>query len=239
MQKTETQKFRSEIKTFSYLFCALVSLCTLPILSYHYYTTLDGFALLAIGGLLMADCVLWFSSHWSTRPGHPVMRAVSLAVKFAIAAVMVSIAGIAMLVMRSDRQTSDQTRLSIESQTAEIQARAEAVRSLAGTAGTNAALRELAKTDKRESVGEIAAKNRTSIESRIPAWLLDQGLYSLPPLSAIVGALILSICALTLSSHTTQAEPHLIVEEQDEEEQMSGFGERALSRTWPSARRPN
>ena len=52
--------FDSETKAFSYLFAALVTLCTLPVLGWHYWTTLEGFAVLAIGGLAMA-CLLYTS----------------------------------------------------------------------------------------------------------------------------------------------------------------------------------
>jgi hypothetical protein len=223
--------FKTEVKVFSYLFCALITLCCLPILAYHYYTTLDGFALLAIGGLLLTDCVMWFASHWSTRTGHAVMRAVSLAVKFGIAAIMVSVAAIAIMLMRADRQTAEITKLSSQNRTAEIASRAEAVKSLAGINGTREAMRELAKVSATESVTQTATNQRAALEAKIPAWLLDQGLYSLPPLSAIAGALLLSICALVLNSGeesdqvaetdlTEYARPH------------ESVADRALTRTW-------
>jgi hypothetical protein len=223
--------FKTEVKVFSYLFCALITLCCLPILAYHYYTTLDGFALLAIGGLLLTDCVMWFASHWSTRTGSAVMRAVSLAVKFAIAAIMVCVAAIAIMLMRADKQTADLSRMSSQNRTAEIASRAEAVKSLAGINGTREAMRELAKVSASESVTQTATNQRAALEAKIPAWLLDQGLYSLPPLSAIAGALLLSICALVLNSgeesdqvaetdRTEYARPH------------ESVADRALARTW-------
>jgi hypothetical protein len=223
--------FKTEVKVFSYLFCALITLCCLPVLAYHYYTTLDGFALLAIGGLLLTDCVMWFASHWSTRTGHAVMRAVALAVKFAIAAIMVCVAAIAIMLMRADRQTAEITKLSSQNRTAEIASRAEAVKSLAGLTGTREAMRELAKVSATESVTQTATNQRAALEAKIPAWLLDQGLYSLPPLSAIVGALLLSICALILNSQDESDE----VAETDRTEYArphESVADRALARTW-------
>lgn len=196
----QAKGFTTEVKIFSYLFCALITLCCLPVLSYHYYTTLDGFALLAIGGLLLTDCVMWFASHWSTRTGSAVMRAVSLGVKFAIAAIMVCVAAIAIMLMRADRQTAELTKLSAQNKSAEIASRVEGVKALAGLKGTGAAMKELAKVAVTESVTQVATNQRAALEAKIPAWLLDQGLYTLPPLSAIAGALLLSICALILNS---------------------------------------
>ena len=223
--------FKTEVKVFSYLFCALITLCCLPILAYHYYTTLDGFALLAIGGLLLTDCVMWFASHWSTRTGHAVMRAVSLGVKFGIAAIMVSVAAIAIMLMRADHQTAEVSKLTAQNKSAEIASRAEAVKSLAGISGTREAMRELAKVSATESVTQTATNQRAALEAKIPAWLLDQGLYSLPPLSAIAGALLLSICALVLNSGEESDQ----VSETDQIEYSrphESVADRALARTW-------
>lgn len=223
--------FRTEVKIFSYLFCALITLCCLPVLSYHYYTTLDGFALLAIGGLLLTDCVMWFASHWSTRTGSAVMRAVSLGVKFAIAAIMVCVAAIAIMLMRADRQTAELTKLSAQNKSAEIASRVEGVKALAGLKGTGAAMKELAKVAVTESVTQVATNQRAALEAKIPAWLLDQGLYTLPPLSAIAGALLLSICALILNSRDESDQ----VSETDRIEYArphESVADRALTRTY-------
>lgn len=236
----QAKGFKTEVKIFSYLFCALITLCCLPVLAYHYYTTLDGFALLAIGGLLLTDCVMWFASHWSTRTGSAVMRAVSLAVKFAIAAIMVSVAAIAIMLMRADRQTAELSKLTAQNRNSEIASRAEAVKSLAGLTGTREAMRELAKVSATESVTQTATNQRAALEAKIPAWLLDQGLYTLPPLSAIAGALLLSICALILNSQDESA--------QDTETDRIEYGrphesvaDRALTRTYTgsSSNRPH
>ncbi len=227
----QAKGFKTEVKIFSYLFCALITLCCLPVLSYHYYTTLDGFALLAIGGLLLTDCVMWFSSHWSTRTGSAVMRAVSLGVKFAIAAIMVCVAAIAIMLMRADRQTAELTKLSAQNKSAEIASRVEGVKALAGLKGTGAAMKELAKVAVTESVTQVATNQRAALEAKIPAWLLDQGLYTLPPLSAIAGALLLSICALILNSRDESDQ----VTETDRIEYArphESIADRALTRTY-------
>ena len=199
LMKNKTS-FDSETKAFSYLFAALVTLCTLPVLAWHYWTTLDGFAVLAIGGLAMADCVLWFSSHWSVKTQSGIMRAVSLTVKFSIACVMVFIAALAIMLMRTDHQLTAINKLDSDNHIAEIQARAAAASTLAATPGGRQAAREIAKVNITSSAANLAEKSRATIESRFPGWLLDYGLYVLPPLAAILGALVLSIAAMIVKA---------------------------------------
>lgn len=198
--------FASEVKAFSYLFAGLVSLCTLPVLAYHYWQTLTGFALLAIGGLALTDCVLWFASHWSTKTRSGVMKAVSLTVKFSIAGTMIAIAALAILLMRSERQVENMAKQSSEARIAEIKARTEAAKELAQVQGGRSAAREIAKTGEGESVTQIAQANRSNLEERIPGWLLDWGMYVIPPLCAIVGALVLSIAAMIVRRREEEAE---------------------------------
>lgn len=199
LMKNKTS-FDSETKAFSYLFAALVTLCTLPVLAWHYWTTLEGFAVLAIGGLAMADCVLWFSSHWSVKTQSGIMRAVSLTVKFSIACIMVFIAALAIMIMRTDHQLTMINKLDSDNHIAEIQARATAAKDLALTPGGRRAATEIAKVNITSSAASLAEKSRATIETRFPGWLLDYGLYVLPPLAAILGALVLSIAAMVVKA---------------------------------------
>lgn len=189
-------KFSTEVRAFGYLFAFLITLCTLPITAFHYWRNLEGFALLGIGGLALADCVLWFASHWATKAHSGMMKAVSLGVKFALAAVMICVAAVCLILMRSEREVQDLTRLEQEGKIREIEARTRAAKELAGTTGGKAAAREIAKTEAGEAVSSIAREGRESLESRVPAWLVTWGIYTLPPLCALAGALILSIAAM-------------------------------------------
>jgi hypothetical protein len=186
--------FKAEYRAFGYIFAALVSLCTLPVLGWHYWQTLEGFALLGIGGLLLADCVLWFASHWAGRVQSPVLKVVTLGVKFSLAAVMIATAALCIVMLRSDKETESLARLVRESRTAEIEARAKAAQELTA-AGNRQAAREILRTAESESVSTIAEQSRKGMESRVPAWLSTWGIYCLPPLCALVGALVLSIAA--------------------------------------------
>jgi hypothetical protein len=195
----QTLTFKSEYRAFGYVFAALVTLCTLPVIAWHYWQTLEGFALLGIGGLALADCVLWFSSHWAGKVRSGVLKAVTLGVKFALAGVMVCIAALCIILMRADRDFRQVAELAREDRTAEIQARAKAAADLTA-AGNRAAARDILKTDKTESISSIADRSRQGLEARVPAWLSTWGIYILPPLCALLGALVLSIAATIAGS---------------------------------------
>jgi glucose dehydrogenase len=127
--------FASENRAFSFVFCALVSLSCLPVMALHYWQNLEGVGLLAIVGLLLADSVLWFASHWSTSASTGSLRACSLVVKFVLARVMIANAAACVAILRSDRQTATATAQASAARVAEIAARAAAARDLAATLG--------------------------------------------------------------------------------------------------------
>jgi hypothetical protein len=150
-------------------------------------------------GLALADCVLWFASHWAGKVRSGVLKAVTLGVKFALAGVMVCIAALCIVLMKADRDVHTIARLAREDRTAEIEARAKAAAELTA-AGNKGAAREILKTDKKESVSSIADRSRQGLEARVPAWLSTWGIYILPPLCALLGALVLSIAATIAGS---------------------------------------
>jgi hypothetical protein len=195
----QTLTFKSEYRAFGYVFAALVTLCTLPVTAWHYWQTLEGFALLGIGGLALADCVLWFASHWAGKVRSGVLKAVTLGVKFALAGVMVGVAALCIILMRADRDFQSIAKLARENRTAEIEARAKAAADLTA-AGNRAAARDILKTAGAESVSSIADRSRQGLEARVPAWLSTWGIYILPPLCALLGALVLSIAATIAGS---------------------------------------
>ena len=204
MEKHRMQ-FSTEVRAFGYVFAFLITLCTLPITAFHYWRNLEGFGLLAIGGLGLSDSVLWFAAHWATKAQSGIMKAVSLGVKFALAAVMICVAAVCLIVGRADREVYDLARMEQEGKVREIEARTKAAKELAGTAGGKGAAREIAKTEAGEGVLSIARTSRESLESRVPAWLVTWGIYTLPPLCALVGALILSIAAMIAGSREAES----------------------------------
>lgn len=184
-------KFESENRAFSFVFCALVSLSCLPVMGWHYWQTLDGLALLAIVGLLLCDSVLWFASHWATSASTGSLRACSLVVKFALAAVMLLNAAACVAILRSDRQATSAAEQSTAARVAEINARAAAARDLAATPGGRAAARELV----RMPAAEQARVEVATLPSILPPWYAAYGVYSLPPIVALIGFMVLAICA--------------------------------------------
>lgn len=198
--------FESEHKAFAYLFAGLITLCAFPVLAWHYVTTLEGFAVLAIGGLLATDAVMWFAAHWSVKTKSAAMRVVSLVVKFLIASVAVSVAGVVIMVMRGDHQTSALIRQQTEARKAEIEARAAAAAQLAQVQGGRLAAREAMKFDAGKDAGALASESRAQLEAKIPAWLLDVGVYVIPPIAAILGALALTITATIIKRREAEEE---------------------------------
>lgn len=206
MSHKQKISFESEHKAFSYLFAGLITLCAFPVMAYHYATTLEGFAILAIGGLLATDAVMWFAAHWSVKTRSSAMRAVSLIVKFLIASVAVCVAAVVILLMRGDRQTESIIHQQNESRKIEIEARADAAAKLAQVRGGRAASREAMRMSETKGVAIVASETRSNLEERIPAWFLDFGVYAIPPIVAILGALALTITATIIKKHEAEEE---------------------------------
>lgn len=198
--------FESEHKAFAYLFTGLITLCAFPVLAWHYVTTLEGFAVLAIGGLLCTDAVMWFAAHWSVKTRSGAMRAVSLVVKFLIAGVAVTVAGVVILIMRGDHQTDRLIKQQTEARKVEIETRAAAAAQLAKVQGGRSAAREAMRFEAGKDAGALAAESRADLEAKIPAWFLDIGVYTIPPLVAILGALALTITATIIKRREAEEE---------------------------------
>lgn len=187
--------FTGQNAAFTFVFCGLITLACFPVLGLHYWQNLQGAAVLAIGGLLLSDAVMWFSGFWSVRTKSVLMRAVSLIVKYAIAAAAVCIAAVVITIMRADHQTASIIKEQSAARTAEIQARAQAAKDLASVPGGRAAAREFAKIDQAKPADAVMTQERARIEETLPAWFVRYGIYILLPIISILGALALSISA--------------------------------------------
>jgi hypothetical protein len=181
----------SSIKTqsyaFSLLFSALITLSCFPVLAWHYWQTLIGFGLVAIGGLLMSDCVLWFSAHWSVRAESALVRVVALAVKFIISGCAIGVASVVIFAMQTDTRTANDVQQATAGRVAEIAARGLAARELASV--DRVAAREMVR-------GGAPVVSPVSVTpSPVPEWSRSVWLVALLPLVSLVGALALSIAA--------------------------------------------
>ena len=178
----KTQSF-----AFSLLFSALITLSCFPVLAWHYWVTLAGFGLLSIGGLLMSDCVLWFSAYWSVRAESALVRVVALVTKFVIAAVAIGVAAVVVYAMsaRTDAIAAQVERTAAN--VAEVRARGEAVASVAKL--DRMAAREFAKQTSSPAPA-------TAIDAAaVPEWARSVWLVALLPLVSLLGALALSVAA--------------------------------------------
>lgn len=185
-----SKNFESQARAFSFLFCALVSLASLPLLGWHYWQTLNGFAVLALAGLLGVDLVLWFASYWSTSASTAALKVSALVVKISLAAIMLLNAGAVLYLLRSDQQTANVAAQVSASKVAEIAARAAAARELASTPGGRQAAREFARMP--APAGPALPSSSVGL---LPRWYTDFGVYTVPPLAALLGFCVLTICA--------------------------------------------
>ena len=181
----KTQSF-----AFSLLFSAFITLSCFPVLAWHYWVTLAGFGVLSIGGLLMSDCVLWFSAYWSVRAESALVRVVAMITKFIIAAVAIGVAAVVVYAMSA---RTDVTRAQAErsaANVAEVRARGEAVASVAKL--DKLAAREFAK----QTASPASPAPATAIDAAaIPEWARSVWLVALLPLVSLLGALALSVAA--------------------------------------------
>ena len=185
-----SKNFEIQARAFSFLFCALVSLASLPLLGWHYWQTLSGLAVLALAGLLGVDLVLWFASYWSTSASTAALKVCALVVKIVLAGVMLLNAGAVLYMLRSDQQAASAAAQVSASTVAEIAARAAAARDLASTPGGRQAAREFARMP-----APVAPAPPLASAVLLPRWYTDFGVYTVPPMAALVGFCILTICA--------------------------------------------
>ena len=181
----------SSIKTqsyaFSLLFSALITLSCFPVLAWHYWQTLAGFGVVAIGGLLLSDCVLWFSAHWSVRAESALVRVVALATKFTIAAVAIGVASLVIFAMQTDSRQAQESQQATAGRVAEIAARGIAAKQLASV--DRVAAREMVRA------GAPVVSPVSVTPSPVPEWSRSVWLVALLPLVSLLGALALSIAA--------------------------------------------
>lgn len=174
-----------QLRIFNYLFCGLISLSCLPVLGWHYWHTLSGAALLSILGLALADCVLWFASHFTVSAPGP-LKGVSFVVKFVMAGVMLVSAGWVVFMAREDSKGAESAARESAARIAEIEARARAAKELIGLQGGRAAAREMVRME------SPALSPGPSAPASAPSWA-GWGIYIAPSLVALFGALALSL----------------------------------------------
>lgn len=199
--------FSSEHSALAYAFAAVVSLASLPLLGWHYWQLLSGLGVLAIGGLLLTDLVLWFSTHWSVTAHSGAMRATAIGVKLTLSLIMVCNAAVVVIGLQSGQSVASAARLQSELRAAEIAARAAAAKDLAATTGGRSAAREAMKlTDNGPSVEALTTGERSRLDGLVPAWWREVGVFVLPPISGILGFALLTVVASVVRRRETLAE---------------------------------
>lgn len=199
--------FSSEHSALAYAFAAVVSLASLPLLGWHYWQLLSGLGVLAIGGLLLTDLVLWFSTHWSVKVHSGAMRATAIGVKLTLSLIMVCNAAVVVIGLQSGQSVASAARLQSELRAAEIAARAAAAKDLAATTGGRSAAREAMKlTDNGPSVEALTTGERSRLDGLVPAWWREVGVFVVPPISGILGFALLTVVASVVRRRESLAE---------------------------------
>lgn len=199
--------FSSEHSALAYAFAAVVSLASLPLLAWHYWQLLSGLGVLAIGGLLLTDLVLWFSTHWSVKVHSGAMRATAIGVKLTLSLIMVCNAAVVVIGLQSGHSVASAARLQSELRAAEIAARAAAAKDLAATTGGRSAAREAMKlTDNGPSVEALTTGERSRLDGLVPAWWREVGVFVVPPISGILGFALLTVVASVVRRRESLAE---------------------------------
>lgn len=178
---------------FSFLIAVLVTLTAFPVLGWHYYENLEGFALIGIAGLLLSDSVMMFCAYWQIRSDSNSERITALICKFLIAITVVTIAVLVIADSASRKIAEKNQRISQENQ-------------LAQQAQKNQLATEILKIDKstegrklaREAINQNSKQSPTestalSAAFTVPAWLSGVGSFLIPPIISIICALVLSI----------------------------------------------
>src|SRR5262245_52176673 len=103
IMRKKTRNFDRQVLALAIGTAICITLTTFPVVGYHYWQTLSGFALLAIFGLGFVDFILWYCAYWTATAASAWIKYVSFAAEIALAMVMIMNAAIVLYVMRGDR----------------------------------------------------------------------------------------------------------------------------------------
>lgn len=208
--KTKQRNFNRQHLGFALGTALCVTLTTFPVVAYHYWLTLTGFALLAIVGLVFADFILWYCAVWSSTTKSGWLKYVSLAAKVVLSLVMIFNAAVVVYVMRHDRLNEKAAQTHLQ----ELEKRAELAERLRNRTGDRRLARDVLKNE------PIQGTSRPKLEEElIPKWYSEFGIYLLP-----------TLCALILGAGVYLT--GMIYKTEESEETLSGA---APTGTWPPA----
>lgn len=174
---------------FSFLIAVLVTLTAFPILGWHYYENLEGFALIGIAGLLLSDSVMLFCAYWQLKSNNTAERITALVCKFLIATVVILIAVLVIADSAAKKIAEKQQRAHAESQLVQREQKNKLATDILriDKSPEGRKLAREAINQKEETLPSISAA------FTVPTWLSGLGSFLIPPIVSILCALVLSI----------------------------------------------
>jgi predicted PurR-regulated permease PerM len=188
---------------FSFLIAVLVTLTAFPVLGWHYYENLEGFALVGIAGLTLSDSVMLFCAYWQIKSSSNAERITALICKFLIAITVVTIAVLVIADSAAKKIAEKNQRINQESQLAQQaqknQLATDILKIDKSTEGRKLAREAINQNSKQSTVDNAAAA------FTVPTWLSGLGSFLIPPIISIICALVLSIVhQLSISVKTSE-----------------------------------
>ena len=174
--------------------CFLITLGTLPLLMMHTWEATSGPARVSLVGFILFDVGLWTSSHLATRGHSPLVRAVALGCKVALA-ILAILAAASVLALRGDRLTDERIRDTHATQElARMKERANLAERLAASSGRSVA-REFLQSAPAAPAPPAPSMPAGSWLSLFPEWWPSLGIVATPTLAglavlSLLGALV-------------------------------------------------
>jgi hypothetical protein len=174
--------------------CFLITIGTLPMLISHTWESVSGPARLSLVGFVLFDVALWTSSHLATRGHSPLVRAVALGCKVALA-ILAILAAASVLALRGDRLNDERIRDTHATQElARMKERANLAERLAASSGRSVA-REFLQSAPAAPAPPAPSMPVGSWLSLFPEWWAGIGIVACPTLAglavlSLLGALV-------------------------------------------------
>jgi hypothetical protein len=212
-------KIHNQLKTVNGLLCLLLTIGILPVLIWHSWGVLSGVARVSLLGYAIADLALWASAIFAVTAASGLVRAVALASKATLAALLLLCAASVITIHAGDQRREVAADRAAAAEARRLATIAGHARDLAATSGRSVA-REFI-----ETAG--AAGGATSLPSSpgdspdawldaLPAWWPGIGIIATPTLAGLF-VIVLLTAVVALGGPGPGAERSTIEEEAFEE----------------------
>lgn len=186
-------KIRSQLTAVNAALCLLITLGCLPVLIWHSWDVVSGFARFSLLGFGIADLALWSAAIWAATAPTAFIRGVALASKAGLAALLLLTAA-SVIALHADRIEADTVADSAaRREVARLETLATQAERLAGTAGRRVA-REYVEAAGAVTTTTTTTKSGNGWREYLPAWWPTLGVVALPPLAGLAVLVLLSAC---------------------------------------------